>query len=55
MNVVHLDVKPDNILLGSDWNFKLCDFGCSAKNKEEFVKKLTGFDALPGLINCLDN
>ena len=35
--VVHLDVKPDNILLGSDWNFKLCDFGCSAKNEEEFV------------------
>ena len=37
MKVVHLDVKPDNILLGSDWNFKLCDFGCSAKNKEQFV------------------
>ena len=35
--IVHLDVKPDNIILGSDWNFKLCDFGCSAKNKEEFV------------------
>ena len=36
-DVVHLDVKPDNILLSSDWHFKLCDFGCSAKNKEEFV------------------
>merc|ERR1719427_185677 len=36
-NILHLDVKPANILLGSDYFFKLGDFGCSAKNAEQFV------------------
>ena len=36
-NILHLDVKPANILLGSDYYFKLCDFGCSANNAEQFI------------------
>ena len=37
-NIFHLDVKLANILLGHDYNFKLCDFGCSVRsNKEHFV------------------
>ena len=33
-DVVHMDIKPDNILLGLDGNFKICDFGSAVlKNK----------------------
>ena len=28
-NVIHRDVKPANILISSDCNVKICDFGLS--------------------------
>jgi mitogen-activated protein kinase 1/3 len=35
-NVMHRDVKPQNVLIGSSWHVKLCDFG-SARTVENSV------------------
>jgi len=29
LNIVHLDIKPANMLLANDWSIRLCDFGLS--------------------------
>jgi len=36
LGILHSDIKPANILLSDDDNFKLCDFGHCQKNIHEF-------------------
>ncbi|KAF5215142.1 hypothetical protein ECC02_008809 [Trypanosoma cruzi] len=34
-NIVHLDFKPDNVLIDGEGNYKLSDFGCSVTLNDE--------------------
>ena len=41
-NVMHRDIKPDNILVNDDLSVKICDFGLSNVEYEE--KKMISFE-----------
>lgn len=34
-NIAHLDIKPDNVLLGLDFQVRLCDFGISVDRHQD--------------------
>jgi serine/threonine protein kinase len=34
--IVHLDIKPDNLLLDRYWNLKIADFGLAAPLRGEY-------------------
>ena len=35
-NIIHRDIKPQNILFDKNWNVKVCDFGCASKVVENY-------------------
>lgn len=41
LNVIHRDVKPSNILINSDGQIKLCDFGISGQLVDSLAKTLS--------------
>ena len=42
-NIIHLDLKPDNILLKAKGQYLLCDFGCARNiNKGHLNKSMYG-------------
>jgi len=45
--VVHLDLKPANLLLARDWSLRLCDFGLSVLTAD-LVKRVHNKDAFAG-------
>ncbi|CAI2366758.1 unnamed protein product [Moneuplotes crassus] len=42
MNIAHLDIKPENIMLGEDKNLKLIDFGISKQMENEKFSGIVG-------------
>lgn len=36
-SIIHRDIKIENILIGADCHFKICDFGSSTRKKYSFV------------------
>lgn len=39
-DIIHMDISPNNIVLGKDGNYKFIDFGCS-KNLDNVQNTIT--------------
>lgn len=52
--VIHLDLKPENIMVENNKNIKLIDFGCSQSKYEEFGKYGTLIYSSPNQCLCYE-
>ena len=46
-NIVHLDIKPANMLLAKDWSIRLCDFGLSVFTTSKKIHIKDSFAGTP--------
>jgi len=44
-NIVHRDVKPENLLISKDYKLKICDFGFARQFRNEKEENLTDYVA----------
>jgi 3-phosphoinositide dependent protein kinase-1 len=41
-NIVHLDLKPENLMIDADFNLKVSDFGAAITKNVECIRQYSG-------------